>query len=83
MIPKTVPYIIVRQGAVPEYERLFKAFSDRVPVVWDRRLAQKRPAADSDTASARPQNRRGTPPPSWTALGFVVVDRPADSARRW
>ena len=66
--------IIVRQGqgASQDYDRLYEAFGHLVPVIWDRRRA-------SDTApSASYPNRRQTPPPSWTELGFVVVvDRSA------
>ena len=65
--------IIVRQGAYEEYGRLSELLGHEVPVIWDRRPARNRP----DTApSARDPNRREKPPPSWTALGFVVVDRP-------
>ena len=70
--------IIVRRGAFKDYERLHAAFGHRVPVIWDRRRARNRPLAHADTApSARHPNRRRKPPVSWTALGFVVVDRPA------
>ena len=67
--------IIVRQGAPQNYDRMYEAFGHLVPVIWDRRRA-------SDTApGVRYPNRRETPPPSWTELGFVVVvDRPAAQA---
>ena len=70
--------IIVRQGAFQQYDRLYAAFGHRVPVVWDRRRARSRPLADADTApSASKPNRRETPPPSWTELEFVVIERTA------
>ena len=74
--------ILVRPGAFMEYDRLNEAFGHRVPVVWDRRRARNRPLGHADTApSARHPNRRQKPPLTWTALGFVVVDRPATWAR--
>ena len=66
--------IIVRHGAYEDYGRVSELFGCEVPVVWDRRPPRNRP----DTApSARNPNRRETPSPSWTELGFVVVDRSA------
>ena len=74
--------IIVRQGAFQDYERMHAAFGHRVPVIWDRRRARTRLRAHAETApSARHPNRRQKPPLTWTALGFVVVDRPATWAR--
>ena len=58
------------------------AFGHRVPVIWDRRRARNRLLAHAETApSARHPDRRRKPPTSWTALGFVVVDRPTTWAR--
>ncbi len=65
--------LIVRQGqgASQIYDRLYKAFGDQVPVIWDQRRA-------SDTApSANDPDRREQPPLSWAMFGFVVVDPPA------
>jgi hypothetical protein len=61
--------IIVRQGDFQTYDVLYKAFSARLPIIWDRR---KRQSSDS---AADTDRRTGVPPVSWTALGFVVVDR--------
>ncbi len=66
--------IIVRRGDFQTFDLLHKAFSARLPVIWDRR---------ERTATARPERtpttvrneRRSSPPVSWVALGFVVVDR--------
>ena len=61
--------IIVRHGAYGEYDRLKQTVGHRLPVIWDRRHT---------APGVRYPNRRETPPPSWTKLGFfVVVDRPA------
>ena len=66
--------IIVRHGAYEDYGRVSALFGREVPIVWDRRPPRNRP----DTApSARNPNRREKPSPSWTELGFVVVDRSA------
>ena len=71
-------YILVRHGAYEEYDRLHSAFGHLAPVVWARRRARTRPRAHADTVpSASQPNVRQKPPVSWTALGFVVVDRPA------
>ena len=67
--------IIIRRGAYEEFDRLYNAFGHQMPILWDRR-------AQADTApSAYHPDRREPPSPSWTALGFVVVDLPAAWAR--
>ena len=68
---------IVRSGGTyDQYERLQKAYGHRMPVIWDRRRARNpHTTTSSETASsASIPNRRQKPPPSWTVLGFVVVD---------
>jgi hypothetical protein len=66
--------IIVRRGDFQQYDRLYKAFGERVPVLWDRRRTV--PPGKGDDAGTPHEERRQTPPLSWVALGFVVVDRP-------
>jgi hypothetical protein len=68
----TLHCIIVKRGKVEEYDALYKMFGSRVPVVWDRRRVSRPMPA---TGGARPADRRQGSPPSWVALGFVVVDR--------
>jgi hypothetical protein len=63
--------IVVKRGEFTHYDRLYKAFGDRLPVVWDRRRPTRRPA-DSHEDSRR-VDRRTKPPTSWEALGFVVA----------
>jgi hypothetical protein len=70
-----LPCIVVRRGDYQQYDRLYRAFGDRVPVVWDRR----RTASPVSSVGARQLERRHAPPASWVALGFVVVDRPTAS----
>jgi hypothetical protein len=64
--------IVVKRGEYANYDRLFRAFGDRLPVVWDRRRAARRPAADGEK-NPRPYERRASLPASWEALGFVVT----------
>ena len=69
--------IIVRHGVFQEYERLYAAYGHLVPVIWDRRAD-----LDLDTApGAKRVNRREKPPLSWTAFGFLIVDRSAEWTR--
>ena len=68
-------YIIVRRGDFQLYDKLYNAFGERVPVLWDQR-GRIAPRVQGDDAGTRHEERRQAPPPSWVALGFVVVDRP-------
>ena len=71
--------IIVRNGACEEYDLLHKAYGHQMLVVWDRRRPRTPPTTSSETgSSASVQNRRQKLPLSWTALGFVFVDRLAE-----
>ena len=67
--------MIVRRGDLERYDSLYKAFSTRILVVWDRRRVERRrqaePPPDTDR---RRRDRRGPAATSWTALGFVVAD---------
>ena len=69
--------IIVRRGDVQTYDQLYRTFRERVPVLWDRRRSSA-PRVNSDDAGMPRGERRHGPPPSWVALGFVVVDRPTE-----
>jgi hypothetical protein len=76
-IQDVMHYIIVRRGDFQLYDRLYNAFGERVPVLWDQRR-RVAPHANGDDARTPHEDRRHAPPPSWVALGFVVVDRPND-----
>jgi len=68
--------ILVKQGNFERYELLYKAFGQRVSVMWDHRRNQRRRNADGPSADERRNaERRGPPLASWRGLGFVVVDR--------
>jgi len=71
-------YIVVRRADFQGYDILHKAFGQKVPVVWERRHGERRQSNNSIPSEERRHvNRRGLPPASWTALGFVVVERQA------
>jgi hypothetical protein len=61
--------VVVRRGQFQQYDRLYEMFGDRVPVMWDRRRER---AGDGTSTGAE---RRQSAPPSWKALGFVVVEK--------
>jgi hypothetical protein len=69
-------YIVVKRADFQGYDILHKAFGQKVPVIWERRHGERRQnAPDTLTEERRYVKRRGAPPASWTALGFVVVER--------
>jgi hypothetical protein len=66
--------MIVKRGDPEYFELLYKTFSERLPVVWERRKKdRRRPAGSAADDERRRQERRGPPPLSWAGLGFVVV----------
>ena len=65
--------IIVRRGENDWYDRVYRAFGDRVPVVWDRRRKASGVTVSADAAPLA--ERRQASPTSWALLGFVVVNR--------
>ena len=67
--------IVVRRGEFEQYDRLYRAFGQRMPVIWDRRRSAS-PKANGNGVQGRDE-RRKTTPASWVSLGFVVVDRTA------
>lgn len=69
-------YIIVRRGEHQLYDRLYRALGSIAPVVWDQRGRLRSPQDGAVETEAPREERRRTPPVSWVALGFVVVDRP-------
>jgi hypothetical protein len=69
-------YIVVKRADFQGYDLLHKAFGQKVPVIWERRHTERRQNSDSTYKQDRRNiKRRGAPPASWTALGFVVVER--------
>jgi hypothetical protein len=69
-------FIVVKRGDFRRQEVLHKSFGSVTPVVWDRRVRQRRhPESKMEGQDRRKGDRRSSPPPSWQALGFVVVSR--------
>jgi hypothetical protein len=70
--------IVVKRGEFNRYDTLYKAFATQSPVIWDRRVGDRRRGWRAfDGPDRRAADRRGAAPPSWQALKFVVVDDPA------
>jgi hypothetical protein len=67
--------IIVRRGASRRFESLKRKTAD-LPVVvsWDRRTEDRRESRQSPPVERRSSDRRKTPPFTWEAADFVVVD---------
>ena len=67
--------IVVKRGEFKRYDTLYKAFSMQTPVIWDRRVGDRRRSQlPFDGIERRLGNRRTLAPLSWQALKFVVVD---------
>ena len=68
--------LIVKHGDLERYDMLYKAFGEKMPVVWERRHVERRKSESRlNSGDRRHGERRGPPSPCWVALGFVVVNR--------
>jgi hypothetical protein len=67
--------IVVKRGSFQSYDLLHQAFGQKVPIVWDRRLRNRRASLGTPRPDRRRKQRRGGDPASWTGLDFVVVQR--------
>ena len=68
--------VIVRRGHFATYELLTRTFADdsNVQIVWDRRIAERRRAADSPDADERRRaDRRRRPPTQWGRLNYMIA----------
>ena len=71
--------LVVRRGDYGQYDLLYKAFGDKMPVIWERRNRERRhQAADESVQERRQSYRRGFPQPSWLVLGFAVANRQSE-----
>ena len=69
--------LIVRRGADRRHAALTKKTADlAVDVLWDRREADRRAAADSIEEERRTGDRRKKPPFTWEVADFAVVVDP-------
>jgi hypothetical protein len=67
--------IIVRRGATRRFDSLKKNTANMPVVVsWDRRSEDRRETHQPASAERRSTDRRKTPPFTWEAADFVVVD---------
>ncbi len=77
--------IIVRREALRRFDALARKTAD-LPVVvsWDRRTEHRRASGESAPVERRSSDRRKTPPFTWDAADFVVVDpaQEPDATRR-
>jgi hypothetical protein len=68
--------VIVRRGHFATYELLTRTFADdsNVQIVWDRRIAERRRAADAPDADERRRaDRRRRPPTQWGQLNYMIA----------
>ena len=69
--------IVLKRGEYQRYDLLHRTFGQTTPIIWDRRRTRDRRTITIPITEERRQiERRGAPPASWVALGFVVVWRP-------
>ena len=80
MSDETRLLVIVRRGATDRFE-FFNArlASEPVRISWDRRIADRRQRKQRMRVERRRGDRRGPPPLTWPAGGFVIARLPADS----
>jgi hypothetical protein len=79
-VPQKKPVgIVVRRGALRRFDALTRKTAD-LPVVvsWDRRTANRRTSREPVPVELRSNDRRKTPPFTWEAADFVVVDSPVE-----
>jgi hypothetical protein len=71
--------VVVQRGETELAERLRIIARPGVPVIWDRRMGERRAVNRSTPRDRRRrgQDRRSLPPASWGALRFLIV-RPTE-----
>jgi hypothetical protein len=78
-LSKIAYLMVVHRGEHDRFRVLTSTFRDRpVEVMWDRRMADRRRAADGVSVDRRSSDRRQSPPSSWNNLGFLVARRMLD-----
>ncbi|HWC04378.1 MAG TPA: hypothetical protein VHF87_16605 [Methylomirabilota bacterium] len=72
--------VIVRRGRIDRFEFFHaRLASEPVRITWDRRVADRRRSKQRMAIERRRGDRRGPPPLTWPAGGFVLARLPADS----
>jgi hypothetical protein len=75
--------IVLKRGEYQRFDVLHRTFGATAPVIWDRRVRERRVNSNASTDEERRRSdRRGPAPASWLALGFVVVQQVANAADR-
>lgn len=79
MSSETRLLVIVRRGATERFEFLnTRLAGEPVQISWDRRIANRRQTKQRMGLERRQGDRRGPPPITWPAGGFVITRRPAE-----
>ena len=68
--------VIVRRGHFATFELLTRTFADdpSVQIIWDRRIGQRRVAADGPGERERRRaDRRRVPPTQWGQLNYMIA----------
>jgi hypothetical protein len=71
--PPTTRLVVVRQREHALYQRLVAMRWAGVRVIMDRRQGDRRTTDRRPAADRRRQSRRGSPPPSWETMRFLMV----------
>ena len=72
--------VIVRRGHFATFELLTRTFADdpSVQIIWDRRIGERRLAAESPAdIDRRRADRRRVPPTQWGQLNYMISGAPS------
>ncbi len=79
--PSRTAYLaIVRTGEVRVFNALRECLGRGDQVLWDRRLRERRVSRQAVPLERRRGERRQPAPPTWRALGFLLVPRELEEA---
>ena len=69
--------VIVRRGHFATFELLTRTFAgdSSVQIIWDRRIGERRLAADASAdGERRHSDRRRVPPSQWGQLNYMIAE---------
>jgi hypothetical protein len=72
--------VVVQRGESALVERLRAIVRPGVPVIWDRRMRDRRTATRPTVLDRRRRDRRGPPAATWGSLRFLVMPDPLTPA---